>query len=90
MVGTSAIRSPAARHCMKARRNADTVRTTRMAMGTDFVWLGLATPRANYQSRGGEATCRPGAVALRLGHDGAGIAPEAGYGHLMGGGVAAC
>lgn len=58
MVGTSAIRSPAARHCMKVRRNADTVRTTRMAMGTDFVWLGLATPRANYQSRGGEATWR--------------------------------
>jgi hypothetical protein len=40
MVGTSAIRSPAARHRMAARRNADIVRTTRMAMGTDFVWSG--------------------------------------------------
>src|SRR5262245_57866209 len=57
MVGTNAIRSPAARHRMMARRNADIVRTTRMAMGTDFVWSGLAARRANYQSRGGEATC---------------------------------
>src|SRR5215470_15842534 len=55
MVGTSAIRSPAARHRMTARRNADTVRTTRMGMGADFV--GLGSRRANYQSGGGEATC---------------------------------
>jgi hypothetical protein len=39
MVGTSAIRSPAARHRKTARRNADTVRTTRMGMGTGFVGL---------------------------------------------------
>src|SRR6266446_4767257 len=69
MVGTSAIRPPAARHCMTARRNADTVRTIRMAMGTDFVWLGLAARRANYQSRGGEATWRRS--ALRCAHDAA-------------------
>jgi len=55
MVGTSAIRSPAARHRMTARRNADTVRTTRMGMGTGFV--GLGSRRANYQSGGAEATC---------------------------------
>src|SRR5262245_716429 len=103
MVGTSAIRSPAARHCMTARRNAATVRTTRMAMGTDFVWLGLAARRANYQSGGGEGTwgrgvsrCGQDAVARGLGRRpgwaqvGAGIAPEAGYGHLRGGGIAAC
>src|SRR5215475_12487830 len=72
MVGTSAIRSPAARHRMTARRNANIVRTTRMAMGTDFVWSGLAARRANYQSRGGEATwsrsvaLRPGRVARAL------------------------
>jgi hypothetical protein len=36
MVGTSAIRSPAIRHCMTVRRNAGTVRTTRWGMRTDF------------------------------------------------------
>lgn len=81
MVGTSAIRSSAARHRMTARRNADTVRTTRMGMER-FVGLGLR--RANYQSCGGEATC----AALRSPRTGAGIAPQAGYGHLMGGSFA--
>ena len=82
MVGTSAIRSPAARHRMTARRKADTVRTIRMGMGTGFV--GLGSQRANYQSGGGEATC----AALRVARPGAGIAPQAGYGHLMGGSFA--
>ena len=82
MVGTSAIRSPAARHRMTARRNADTVRTTRMGMGTGFV--GLGSRRANYQSSGAEATC----AALRVARAGAGIAPLAGYGHLIGGSFA--
>src|SRR5262249_61939473 len=62
-------RSPVARHCMTARRSAATVRTTRMAMGTDFVWLGLAARRANYQSGGGEATC--GRSVSRCGQDAA-------------------
>src|SRR5262249_30673895 len=75
MVGTSAIRSPAARHRMTARRNANIVRTTRMAMGTDFVWSGLAARRANYQSRGGEATWRR-SVALRPGRGARGLRPE--------------
>ena len=81
MVGTSAIRSPAARHRMTAQRNADTVRTTRMGMER-FVGLGLR--RANYPSCRGEATC----AALRPARTGAGIAPPAGYGHLMGGSFA--
>ena len=82
MVGTSAIRSSAARHRMTPRRNADTVRTTRMGMGTGFV--GLGSRRANYQSCGAEATC----AALRVARAGAGIAPQAGYGHLIGGSLA--
>jgi hypothetical protein len=41
MVGTSAMRSPAVRHGMTARRNVATVRITRnrWAMREDFVWL---------------------------------------------------
>src|SRR6516164_1893868 len=39
MVGTSAMRSPAARHRLTARRSADTVRTTRMAIWAKFVCL---------------------------------------------------
>jgi len=67
---------------MTPRRNAGTVRTTRMGMGTGFV--GLGSRRANYQSCGAEATC----AALRVARAGAGIAPQAGYGHLIGGSFA--
>jgi hypothetical protein len=56
MVGTSATRSPAARQRLTARRSADTVRTTRIAMGQgSFDW---GPGRASYQSRGSEATWR--------------------------------
>src|SRR5262249_42234525 len=58
-------------------------------IGTDFVWSGLAARRANYQSRGGEATCRRSMSRCAQDAGRAGIAPEAGYGHLMGGGIAA-
>src|SRR5262249_28210123 len=49
--------------------------------------IGLAARRANYQSRGGEATCRRSMSRCAQGAGGAGIAPEAGYGHLWGGGI---
>jgi hypothetical protein len=88
MVGTSAIRSSAARHRVTARRNANTVRTTRMAMGTDFVcWARSAARKLPKPRRGGHVALQR--VALRSARGGAGIAPDGGYGHLMGGGIAA-
>src|SRR5262245_36482393 len=60
MVGTSATRSPAARHRMTARRNADIVRTIRMAMGTDFVWSGSQRGAQITKAAAG----RPRAVAV--------------------------
>src|SRR5215467_6701041 len=89
MVGTSAIRSPAARHRMTARRNADIVRTTRMAMWTDFVWSGLAARGANYQSRGGEATCRRSVVARRPGRGARALRPKPDMATLWAAGFAA-
>src|SRR6516162_1186587 len=67
MVGTSAIRSPAARHRMTARRNADTVRTTRMGMGTGFVGLGSQRANLPKRRRGGHV-CRATRGAPRRGH----------------------
>src|SRR5438105_3968736 len=71
MVGTSAMRSPRPRQRMTARRSADTVRTTRMAMGTEFARLkggrqsSKATPERPRDRRA--SCCRPATEAGRRG-----------------------